>query len=250
MKKILYSIFTVALVLPIAASAATFSFAPASGAFAPGKTFSVVVFVNPSAGEKITTVKLSAAFPANLVEVVSFSQATGWIPLTVPGSDLTDNINGKLLKTGGFPARVDTLKQFGTIFLKAKKAGKATISVEGDSMMLDTANTNKYSASTDAIFTIATPAPASKPVVISNPEVEEIQKVEAISTTSQISEDNDATITTNDAATSSALQEQTAAVATAGTNSKTVWYYILAAAVILTGVFAWRKWMKKSRNNS
>jgi len=160
MKKNLYLLFVLAFVLPSAVNAATFSFSPNSGSFAPERTFSVVVYVNPNAGEEITTAKLSALFSVSGLEVVSFAQADGWIPLVAPGSDLIDNVKGKLIKTGGFPARVKESKQFGTITLKAKSVGTATLNTAEDSMLLDSANANKYTSSAGANFAIVAPVPA------------------------------------------------------------------------------------------
>jgi len=250
MKKILYSIFALSLVLPVMASAATFSFAPSAGTFAPGKIFSVAVFVNPSAGEEITVAKLSSAFSANGLEVVSFTQATGWIPLATPDSDLVDNSAGKLIKTGGFPARVTATKQFGIIVLKAKSAGVATISVKGDSMMLDTANANKFVASSGASFTIVTPSPT--------PSVTTPTDTPTGVTGTVTSSDDDATTgesatdeatTTDEVATTTASQPQIAAVATAGdgTGSNNLWYYLIAGLVILVaGGLYYRRKMEKS----
>jgi len=157
--------------LPVATSAATFSFAPTSTALKPGQTLSVAVFVTPSVGEKITTAKLSLDFSSSLLEVVSFTPTTGWIALPLPGSDLIDNTKGKLIKTGGLPAKVTSKKQFGTIVFKAKKAGSAKIGTNTDSMLIDTANANKYVASAGANFLVIAPVPTPtpKPVVTPTP---------------------------------------------------------------------------------
>jgi len=251
MKKILYSIFALSLVLPVMASAATFSFAPSAGTFAPGETFSVAVFVNPSAGEEITTAKLSAIFSASGLEIISFTQADNWIPLAVPGSDLIDNVTGKLIKTGGFPARVSTSKQFGTITFKAKNEGVATLIVEGDSIMLDIANTDKYVASAGASFTIVAPTPISTPTPIATPTTDISTDlsgtvISPADTAPQESEED--TIAEEEAGTTTIEQQtQTAAVASAASAdedgaSSNFLYYLVVALAVLTGVFAWRKW--------
>jgi len=235
MKKILYSFLALTLALPVMASAATFSFVPSTGSFAPGKTFSVVVYVNPSGGEEITTAKLSSLFSASGLEVISFTQAKDWIPLAVPGSNLIDNVNGKLIKTGGFPARVTASKQFGTLVLKAKSAGVATLSVEGDSMMLDSSNTNKFVSTSGASFTIVTPTltptPTNVPKTITSPTV----------TTEELTVDEEVTASTS--------QSQTAAAATAGGGaSSNLWYYLITALVLLVagGLYM----AQKKKNNS
>jgi len=242
MKKILYSIFALSLVLPIMVSAATFSFSPSTGSFAPEETFSVAVYVNPSVGEEITVAKISSAFSASDLEVVSFSQSTGWIPLATPGSDLIDNTTGKLIKTGGFPARITASKLFGTITLKAKSVGTATINVEGDSMMLDTANVDKFASAAGASFTIAAPT-VTPPAATQSDDDSEISGTVAptTSTTDDPAIDN-ATIT--DEVATSTSQSQTAAVAAAGDNAgiKNLWYYLIAVLVIVVaGGLYWRK---------
>lgn len=242
MKKILYSFVALYILLPMVASAATFSFSPTTGSFSTGKTFSVMVYVNPSAGEEITTAKLSAIFPANMLEVVSFKGVSGWIPLTTPGYDLTDNVAGKIIKTGGIPARITTSKQFGTLTLKAKSAGTATINIEEDSMILDSANVNKFVNSKGASFTIAKPTTVSKPKTTSTPTPTKVSKTNTsvVSTTKS---------TTTTATTTS--QNQLAAVIESGTDvgvgaNRNFWYYFIAIIAILGGgIFAWRKFGKK-----
>ena len=235
------------MILPVMADAATFSFSPSTGTFAPGKVFSVAVYVNPSAGEKITVAKLSAAFSAKRLEVVSFSQSTGWIPLATPGSDLVDNTTGKLIKTGGFPARVTSSKQFGTLTLKAKNVGTATLGIEKDSMMLDIANANKFVASTGANFVIATPVTTITPAPTSSTTQSEVSgtvKTQKASKKTTSSVTKDKTATTNEVATTTEVQGQTASAASAktGTGSKNIWYYILAfLAVLIAGGLYWNK---------
>lgn len=255
MKKILYSIFALTLVLPVMASAATFSFSPSTGSFAPGETFSVAVFVNPSAGEEITVAKLSSTFSAEGLEVVSFSQATGWMSLATPGSDLIDNTAGKLIKTGGFPARVTESKLFGTLALKAKSVGTATISVEGDSMMLDIANADKFVSTAGASFTIVEPTPTPPPAVApaTTPATAPtgVSGTVAPSTVTE-EESTDETDTTTDTTEdlTTTPQDQTAAVAAAGdgASAKNLWYYFVATLVILI-VAGGLYWRKKGSNN-
>ncbi len=255
MKKILYSIFAIAIALPVIASAATFSFAPSSGSFAPGLTFSVAVYINPSAGEEITVAKLSSVFSTNGLEVTSFKQADGWVSLPTPGSDLIDNTTGKLIKTAGFPARVKTSKLFGTLTLKSKSEGTATISVEGDSMMLDSTNANKFVASTGASFTIVTPIPKTTTVTTSNLKSDKTSvsttksktKIEATSSTEKKPVEN--ATTTEETIATTTQQRQVAAAASSGAGTKNIWYYLIAAIAILAGVLAWRKWGSKRNNN-
>ena len=234
MKKNLYLALAFFVLLPVMASAATFSFTPSTGSFAPGETFEVVVFVNPSAGEEITTAKLSAVFSASVLEIVSFSQASGWIPLTQPGYDLIDNSAGKLEKTGGFPLRVTESKIFGTLTLKAKSAGSATLSVAGDSLMLDVANANKYVASAGASFTIVALAPTTTPPATPTTPTGVSGTVVSPTPTADSSAAGEAT-TTDEVVATSTTQSQTAAVAAAegSSGTKNLMYYIFVALLLL-----------------
>ncbi len=246
MKKILYSIFAIALVVPAMASAATFSFTPNSATFKPGQTFSTAVFVTPSVGEEITTAKLSLDFSSSLLEVVSFTPTTGWIALSLPGSDLVDNVNGKLIKTGGLPAKVTSKKQFGTIVLRAKAVGGAKIGINADSMLIDTTNTNKYIASTGANFAIIAPAPAPKPKpVITKTKVE---KTPVVETTLVATEDtSEIATTTEETATTTPLitpQVQLATVSESGNGFftvKTITISLALLLLIILGIFFWRR---------
>jgi hypothetical protein len=248
MKNILYSIFAIALAVPAMASAATFSFAPTTATYAPSKTFSVAVFVNPSAGETITTAKLSLKIPADMLEVVSFTPTTGWIALPLPGSDLVDNVNGKLIKTGGYPAKVTSVKQFGTIVFKTKASGSANISTNADSMLIDTTNADKYVSANGPVFTIAKPAPKPKPkpTVTTKPKVEKTTTAETTSVTDQLSEGDEEATTTEEVATTTEIDTtggQTAAVSETGGffTTKTITISLLLLALLIAGLFFWKR---------
>lgn len=250
MKKILYSLFAFTLAFPIMANAATFSFSPSSGSFAPGETFNIAVYANPGAGEEITVAKFSATFSPSILEVVSFSQAVDWMPLVAPGSDLIDNEAGKLLKTGGYPLRLTEPKQFGTIILKAKSVGTATLSIEGDSMFLDIANTNKYASSLGANFTIETRVPVSTPPPSITPTPSSITPTptSAISTPAveEVVESTPPTTTPEEVVPETQEQQLSQVVAT---SAKTFWYYVSGAIIILflIGLLVWKKREKTSQ---
>jgi len=215
--------------LPAMANAATLSFSPSSGSYEPGDTFSVSVYANPSAGEEITVAKLSASFPASMLEVVSFTQTTGWIPLATPGSDLIDNATGSLIKTAGFPARVTAQKQFGTITFKTKSVGTATVSIAGDSMLIDITNINKYVASTGANFTITAPAPAP-----ATPSPVSVEATGAVTTYEVGVVDTDEATTAEEVATTTtAIDGQTAAVSIAGEGFFTVKTIVISLIVLI-----------------
>jgi len=246
MKKILYSIFAIALALPAIASAATFSFAPTTSTLTPGKTFSVAVFVTPNTNEEITTAKLSLRYPADLLDVVSFTPTTGWITLPLPGSDIVDNTNGKLIKTAGLPTRVTSVKQFGTIVFKTKTSGSANINTEKDSMLIDTSNTNKYVASTGANFTIVKPAPKPTPKPTVKTTKTATLSVTSVSTEKETTEEATTTTatTTEEVATTTETQGQTAAVSETGGGfftTKTIVISLVLIVLIVLGLLLWRK---------
>jgi len=255
MKKILYSIFAIALALPAMASAATFTLSPSTGTFKPGDVFSVVVYVTPSAGEEITVAKLSAAFSTDTLEVISFTQADGWMSPASGQFDSLDNATGVFEKMAGFTARVTTQKQFGTVTLKAKKDGTATMATNAESMILDTTNTDKYVASTGATFTIATPAPAPKPkpkpVVTSTPEVLEVTTSQAVTQLAEETKEADGEekiIVEEDALTQIDTQDidtsNLAAVSESGKgffNTKTILIFVGLLILFIFGIFFRRR---------
>lgn len=256
MKNLFLSIFVLIFALPLAANAASFSLSPSTGSFTPGQTFNVTVFVNPVAGESVYTAKLSAAFPADLVEVISFSHASGWMALSQVGYDSTDNTNGKLVKTGGYPEGASTNTKFGTITLRAKSSGNATVSVTSDSMMLNNFNMDIHTASSGGTFVVAgrapvpVPAPATTPapteLEVTTAEIqEEVEPSSAKATEGKEDEimDDEDPLTTGD-------QVAAAAAAAAGSDSgnigKALLYSILGFLVfVLMGAFVWRA----SKNN-
>ncbi len=238
-------------------SAATFTLSPSTGAFAPGDTFSVIVYANPTAGEEITVGKLSATFSADTLELVSFVPYVGWMPLVAPGSDLIDNTTGKLIKTSGYPARLTESKQFGTATFKAKSDGVGTITIEGDSMFLDVANANKYTASAGATFAITTPtpppAPITTPTPAPSPAVPESVTVNEEATQTPAEEEvtieEEEEIVNEEAVVEDGTETQVAAVAGAGDGSEgggNLWYYLLAIIAVLAGVFSWRRFGNKT----
>lgn len=253
MKTILYSFIALAIfALPVTADAASFSVTPTTGSYAPGDVFNVAVFVTPSAGEEITTAKFAGTYPADLLEVVSFTQTTGWMTLAQPGYDLIDNTAGSIIKTGGFPAKVTATKQFGIFTFKAKSTGTAVLSVASDSLLLDATNVDKQQGSTGGSFTVTAPVPTVAPTTTPEPEATTVQAPTTTSApvdtpvTIGDSEEGDASdeeLEKN--ATSTEDLDQLAAAAGSGSASgdKTLWYYyVLAVLVLLAGVFTWNKW--------
>lgn len=145
MKKTIIAAAVVIFVLPAALFAANMSFISGSS-YHPGQIFSVQVMVNPQSA-KVYTVKAEIAYPADILEVESFSFANGWIPLSQPGYDSVDNAGGTLIKTGGYPGGLSSVQALGIITFKAKKAGSASIAFRSGSLALDAANSNLLASS-------------------------------------------------------------------------------------------------------
>ena len=153
------------LTLAASALAATgVSFSPTNVSVKQGQTFTLTIGVNPQ-GVKNYTVKTELRFPADLLEVKSFSFANGWMPLSQTGYDLTDNTNGVLLKTAGYPGGLSAATTFGTVSFQAKKSGNGTISLSGNSMALDANNQNVLSGGAQTAVavsaTVTTPTPVT-----------------------------------------------------------------------------------------
>lgn len=248
MKKIITVIPTLLLAVPMFVQAASFQLTPSTGSYVPGVTFNVAVSVQPVAGEEITTAKLAVSFPPNVVEVVSFTPAAGWLPLTQPGYDAIDNTAGKLIKTGGFPAKVTSPKPFGTITLRAKQAGLAIVSEANGMLLLNPKNTNLYTGMAAATYTIATPevvpavVPTPKaPVVVTLPpsvpakSVEE-PKEEIISPIVEAT--TTATSSVEAAGSSSKTQVAAASDATDGQSNSVPWRYAIGGILLLV-MFSW-----------
>ena len=169
-KKILFTISlatlgVIVLAMP-ALAATTVSLSPASVNVVSGKSFNVVVAVNPQGASNYTE-KIELDYPADLLQVKSFSLGSNWMALPQPGYDLIDNTNGVLIKTAGYPGGLSSSATFGTVSFYAKKAGSGTIKLGSGSLALDANNQNVLSGAPQVAFTVT--APASVPAAPSEP---------------------------------------------------------------------------------
>jgi len=159
MKKILLTIsLTVlgAIVLATSAMAATtVSFSPASVNVVSGKSFNVVIAINPQ-GVNNYTEKIELTYPADILEVRSFSFGNSWMALSQTGYDLIDNTNGILVKTAGYPGGLSSSATFGTVSFYAKKAGSGTIKIGSNSLAFEV-NSQSALSGAPVSFTITTP---------------------------------------------------------------------------------------------
>lgn len=143
------------------------SFSPGSVSVNPGQSFNLTINVDAQA-VKNYTVKVELRFPADLLEINSFTfGASGWMAWNQAGYDLTDNTNGVLIKTAGYPGGFGSAATFGTVSFKAKKAGKGTIKVGSGTIVLDANNQNVFSGTPEVAFTVTAPAPVApkKPAI-------------------------------------------------------------------------------------
>jgi len=164
MKKYLLTIllgaFGTMVIAAPALAATSVSFAPVNVSVRQGQTFTLTIGVNPQ-GVKNYTAKTELHYPADLLEVKSFTFAPSWMPLAQTGYDLTDNTNGVLIKTAGYPGGVSSALTFGTVSFLAKKSGNGTITLNsGNSLALDANNQNVIAgASVQTAVAISAPAP-------------------------------------------------------------------------------------------
>ena len=165
-KKSLIAIVSVlgAAVFAVSALAATtVSFSPSSVHVASDERFDVVVSVN-SQGMNNYAEKVELRFPADVLEVTSFTLANSWMALTQSGYDLTDNTKGILIKSAGYPGGFSGSMTFGTISFRALRAGSGTITI-GDSSLAFDASGQSVINGTPASVSITVPAVSVTPSV-------------------------------------------------------------------------------------
>ncbi|OGG40716.1 hypothetical protein A3A21_01850 [Candidatus Jorgensenbacteria bacterium RIFCSPLOWO2_01_FULL_45_25b] len=166
-----------------ALAATSASFAPASVSARRGQSFTLTIRINPE-GTKNYTAKTELRYPADLIEVRSFTFGSGWMPLSQTGYDLTDNTNGVLVKTAGYPGGVSSQTTFGTVSFFAKKSGNAKITLQSSSFALDAASQNVLGGTglPQTAIVISEPAPSvateTAPAPVSEPEEEPVVEEE------------------------------------------------------------------------
>lgn len=164
------------LAMPVLA-ATTFLLTPASIDVAEKENFTLIVSINPK-GIKNYTAKVELEYPADLLEVKSFTFAGDWMQLNQPAYDLIDNTNGLLIKTAGYPGGVSELIIFGTVLFSAKKTGEGIIKIGEGSLVLDVENQDVLIGPLAQIpVTIAAPPP---PEEVLPPEEEVVPPEEEV----------------------------------------------------------------------
>lgn len=212
-----------ALAMPVMA-ATTASLSPASVNVTAGKSFSVVITANPQ-GFMNYAEKLEVDYPASNLEVTSFTLDNNWMALTQTGYDSTDNTNGVLIKTAGYPGGISGATTFGTITFYAKKSGSGTISIGNGSLAFQTTGSSAITGSGTA-FTVSAKAVApAKTTEQVTPTVETTPVVQEATNTTPV-------------AVQPAPNTQTAAVAESGSANYT-WLWIVLIIVVLALIGWW-----------
>lgn len=238
-----FRFFTVsmfALLVALPAYAATLALSPTTISVVKGQNVSIVISVDP-AGSKLYTVKSSISFPASLLEMTSFTQSAGWVPLSMPGYDSVDNTNGTVVKTAGYPGGFSNATTFGTLVFRAKESGTATISVANTSFAYDAQSKNTISGTQgSSVITVTAPvvAPVVTPKIVTPKKPVQTTVTSAPANTVQTTEVAPAQVIEQVSSTSS--QPQAAAVAAAGTGSSIpMWAWLALLAVVIVGVGWW-----------
>ncbi|HEY0979854.1 MAG TPA: cohesin domain-containing protein [Candidatus Paceibacterota bacterium] len=171
MKKITFS-FLIVLIAWFCASApataATLVVTPPSASVTEGSTFSVSVRTDTQ-GQSVNVAEATVGFSTDTLEIVSVSPGATFT-LQTPGSP------SKTASTAYFSAGIPSgyngsAGMLGRITFRAKKAGKATISVTSGKVLLNDGNaTNALNGTSGSVITI-TPKPAVEPTTpIKEPE--------------------------------------------------------------------------------
>ena len=238
MRKLLFTISLAALgviVLAMPALAATtVSLSPVNISVTSGKNFNVVIAVNPQGASNYTE-KIELDYPADLLQVKSFSLGSNWMALSQTGYDLIDNTNGKLIKTAGYPGGISSSATFGTVSFYAKKAGSGTIKLGNGSLALDANNQNVLSGTPSVSVAITAPVsvPAEKPAAETPAETEQPAEQPIEQPVAQAPQPS--------------LLAAIGGILTLGTNS--VWVGILAGLIILAIIVYVIYSLRKKKNS-
>ncbi len=270
MKKIQYILFALIFTLPLGVNAANFTFNPAIGSYSAGQTFTTTVNVNPGAGESISATKVSLTFPADKLELISYTPING-TPILAHVGTVTDGVNGTIVDNVAFNPAISSTTAVATIVFKAKTDGLASLAVASDSKLLDNGNTDKTTTSISAVYTVTASAPVVTQQTTTTTD-DETTTQESTQTTSSTNDggvvgasvaggeeqatDEQANTDTDQADAGLASDESVQAdqdstqgqlAAAAGVNQgNKLWYWLLA--LLILGVLGFFVYRKKRRN--
>lgn len=235
--------FGIVLFAVSAIAATTASLSPTTVNVTTGQKFTINISVNPQ-GTPNFAEKVEIIYPAETLEISSFSFASNWMPLTQPGYDSTDNTNGVMIKTAGYPGGITNSTMFGTVSFTVKKSGSGTIKIGNSSLAFEansqsaiTGNETVFNVSTPAVVPIVVPAkpPTTKPTTQIAPKAETQPTVPKTTNTAPVQE----------AVVEPTPNTQVAAVVASGSQSY-VWLWILPVILVLV-LFGWWIYRRKSR---
>ncbi len=166
-------------------AATTATLSPANINVTAGKQFTVSISVNPQGASNFAE-KLEINYPASTLEVISFNLGSNWTALTQPGYDSTDNANGVVIKTAGYPGGFTSATTFGTVTFRAKKIGTGTIKI-GNQSVAFTANTQEPISGTVSSVTVAAApiTPVKAPSELSPSASDTVQTTEQTASSSE-----------------------------------------------------------------
>ncbi len=153
MKKIITLLIGLTLTLPLVASAATFVVVNPKVSYNAGDLITLKLAVNPEPNTSYTSM-LDANFSTDTLEVVSFFMNGKMLELKQSGYDVVDNVNGSLVKTGGYTGGIKSQTSYGTLVLRAKNEGTGTFTINDNSKILDENNVDRQSGSQTISFNI------------------------------------------------------------------------------------------------
>ncbi len=121
-------------------------------------TFNVSIALNPQGTANFAD-KVEITYPADTLEMVSFTWASTWIPLTQSGYELVDNTNGIVIKTGGYPGGFSSIQNFGTLTFRVKKVGTGTIRIGNNSLAYESNRQTAITGNTTSV-SVTSPTPS------------------------------------------------------------------------------------------
>jgi hypothetical protein len=242
---------TALLFVPSISLAASFQLSPSNVTVTTGQTFTVQVVATPS-GSSLYTASAHLSFNPNILEVTNFSFAPTWMQVSQTGYDSTDNTNGALIKTGGFPGGFNTLTNLGTVTFEAKTTGTATISVGSGSILLDQNSTNEVTGAQGSVaVTVTAPVAPAKTQTTTQTTV----TTGTTPTTGGTNASTSSNGTTNAGQTASAASAltgtgtaQTASAASAfGSVPQWLWWLLLVLVLLGLGYWGWRQYSSDNK---
>jgi len=217
------SIFIGTLIFSSQAFAATdASLSPKEASIAPGSAFTLTISLDPH-GSANYAEKLELDYPADLLEVRSFTLNSSWTALTQAGYDSIDNAKGMMIKSAGYSGGFSKDTVFGTVTFVGKKSGTASVSFGTGSKAYDASGEASLSGGSAAV-TIASKAIAPSSSPKASPSVSPKGTPKAVAVSSSVP-----LVSSALAATPAETPSQAGAAAAAGGNLK----YILIGGALL-----------------